>query len=163
MLSFWMFLIPWGIWDDELNYSTLKSLKRIEKLVWKISILVDNSCWAIAVYSHEHEDIQKESWDFSDTAGLCQNTLFCWAIVVCLKGVVWEHNTFVCSLNWELASRILRHSLSWERKEESSKSQVQSWVRTTCSKDSTTTEPSTFPEIPILYWHGSRRPSHTAD
>ena len=27
-LSFWMFLIPCGIWDDELNYSTLRSLKR---------------------------------------------------------------------------------------------------------------------------------------
>ena len=109
MLSFWTFLIPWGIWDDELNYSTLRSLKRRNSFQRYQSLF-----WAKVVYSHEHEDVQMESWDLSDTAGLCRERPFalehiCWAIVVCLKGVVWEHSTFLCSLNKELVSRILRH------------------------------------------------------
>ena len=38
------------------------------KLVLKISILVLGK----TVYSHEHEDVQMESWDISDNAGLCR-------------------------------------------------------------------------------------------
>ena len=68
-----------------------------EKLVLKISILVlGKSCLFPWTW--------RRSWDLSDTARLCREQPFalehiCWAIVVCLKGVVWEHSTFVCSLN----------------------------------------------------------------
>ena len=51
---------------------------------------------------NQREDGQKESWDLSGTVGLCREQPFAleyisWVLVVCLEGVVSEHNTFDCS------------------------------------------------------------------
>ena len=54
-----MFLIPYGIWDDELNYSTPAKEPEKEKLVLKISVLVlGKSClfpwtWRRSQKNHE--------------------------------------------------------------------------------------------------------------
>ena len=61
-----MFLIPWGISDDELNYSTLTSVKgetRFKDI---------HPCSGQKL----HEDVQKESRGLSDTAGLCREQPF---------------------------------------------------------------------------------------
>ena len=109
MLSFWMFLIPWSIWDGEVNYSTLKGPGK-EKLVLKISILVLGKI----VYSNEREDIQKESRDLSGIERLCREQPFalehiCWGKGVCLERVIWELSTFYCSPCQDPALRMLCH------------------------------------------------------
>ena len=106
MLSFGMYLTASNILDGEVNCSMLGSLKR--RSLFKRT----NSCPGQAFFSHEHRDVQKESWDLSGIVELYREQPFAleytYSITAaCLTEVIWEHDTFVSSpsqvfalINW---------------------------------------------------------------